>query len=97
MTERGIDISAHSSDHLEKYLNDKFDYVITVCDNAAANCPVFPGNVNRVHWPFDDPAAAVGTDEEILQEFRRVRDEIGVTIRQWLMKKDVLPRSFYED
>ena len=84
MAEVGIDISGHTSEHLNKYLNDGFDYVITVCDNAAANCPVFPGGGKRLHWPFDDPAGAVGSDDEVLAEFRRVRDAIGRRIQSWL-------------
>lgn len=84
MKELGIDISGHTSNHLEKYLNDQFDYVITVCDNANERCPVFPGAGTKLHWPFDDPAYATGTDEEILGEFRRVRDEIAAKIRTWL-------------
>ncbi len=76
MGELGIDISHQQSNHLNDYLGQRFDYIITVCDNAASNCPVFPGEATRLHWPFDDPDKAVGTEEEILSEFRRVRDEI---------------------
>ena len=84
MAEVGIDISEHTSNHLKDYLGEDFEYIITVCDNAAANCPTFPGEGKRLHWPFDDPASAAGTDDEILAEFRRVRDEIGVKIISWL-------------
>lgn len=84
MAEAGVDISEHTSNHLEEYLELDFDYVITVCDNAAANCPTFPGPAKRLHWPFDDPASATGTEDEILDEFRRVRDEIGRKIESWL-------------
>ena len=84
MAEIGIDISGHTSNNLNEYIKDEFDYIITVCDNAANHCPVFPGAGQRLHWPFDDPAGAVGTDEEILDEFRRVRDEIGIKITAWL-------------
>lgn len=84
MAEVGIDISAHTSDPVTKYLAQKFDYVITVCDNAAERCPVFPGSVSSLHWPFVDPAAATGTDQEILAEFRKVRDQIDVRVRHWL-------------
>lgn len=87
MAEAGVDISRHSSDHVDKYLGEQFDYVITVCDNAAQNCPVFPGGGERLHWPFEDPAQAAGTDEEILQVFRRVRDEIAQKIASWLAIK----------
>ena len=84
MLEAGIDISSHASDILTRYLSDSFDYVITVCDNAAENCPIFPGGGKRLHWPFDDPAKATGSEEEILGEFRRVRDEIRDKIQDWL-------------
>lgn len=77
MAEEGIDISAGYPKHVDPFLNHSFDYVITVCDNAKETCPVFTGNVtHRLHMGFDDPAEAVGTEEEILAEFRRVRDEI---------------------
>jgi len=84
MKEIGIDISRHTSDHLSKYAGQSFDYVITVCDNAAKNCPVFPGQGKKLHWPFDDPAEAIGTDEQVLAVFRLVRDEIGSKIKIWL-------------
>lgn len=76
MQEIGIDISAHRSKHLNDFLAQKVETVITVCGNADQACPVFPGQVNRHHWPFDDPAHATGTDEEKLAVFRRVREEI---------------------
>ncbi len=84
MAEIGIDISKQTSNNLDEYLSLKFDYLITVCDNAAANCPVFPGEGRRLHWPFDDPASATGTEEEILAEFRRIRDQIGAAVRRFL-------------
>ena len=74
--EIGIDISAHRSKHLEEFLGDEVETVITVCGNADQACPVFPGQVNRHHFPFDDPAHATGTEEEQMAVFRRVRDEI---------------------
>jgi arsenate reductase len=77
MKEIGIDISHHTSDSVEKYLNDKWDYVITVCGGANESCPAFIGKVkHRLHIGFDDPSHAVGTDEFIWSEFIRVRDEI---------------------
>jgi arsenate reductase len=76
MREAGIDISQHRSKHLHEFLNKKVETVITVCGNADQACPMFPGQVNRYHWPFDDPAKATGSDEEILKVFRRVRDKI---------------------
>lgn len=84
MAELGIDISEHTSDQADRYLQDHFDYVITVCDNAQENCPVFPGEVKRLHWPFDDPAAVAGNDEEVLTQFRRIRDEIKAKVGSWL-------------
>lgn len=76
MKEIGIDISGHTSKHLNEFLNRRIDTVITVCGNADQVCPTFPGQVNRHHWGFDDPAHATGSEEEVLAEFRRVRDEI---------------------
>ena len=76
MAEIGIDISMHRSKHLDEFLNQDVETVITVCGNADQVCPMFPGQVNRHHWGFDDPAHATGTDEEKMAVFRRVRDEI---------------------
>lgn len=77
MAEVGIDISGHTSKHLEEFLRERVETVITVCGNADQVCPTFPGQVRRLHWPFDDPAHATGTDEEKMAVFRRVRDEIA--------------------
>jgi arsenate reductase len=76
MREIGIDISSHRSKHLSEFLDQPVETVITVCGNADQVCPMFPGQVNRHHWGFDDPAHATGTTEEQLAVFRRVRDEI---------------------
>ncbi|HAV65418.1 MAG TPA: low molecular weight phosphatase family protein [Verrucomicrobiales bacterium] len=76
LAEIGIDISAHQSKHMNDFLQRKVETVITVCGNADQACPIFPGQVNRHHWGFDDPAHAAGSDEEVLAVFRRVRDEI---------------------
>jgi arsenate reductase len=76
MGEAGIDISAHTSKPLTEFLDQKVETVITVCGKADQVCPVFPGQVNRHHWPFDDPAHATGTEAEQMEVFRRVRDEI---------------------
>jgi arsenate reductase len=76
MREIGIDISSHRSKHLEEFLSKPVETVITVCGNADQACPMFPGQLNRHHWGFDDPAHAEGTREEQLAVFRRVRDEI---------------------
>ena len=76
MQEIGIDISQHRSKHLSEFLEQKVETVITVCGNADQACPMFPGQVNRYHWGFDDPAHATGTEDEQFAVFRRVRDEI---------------------
>lgn len=84
MQEIGIDISQHTSDSIADYLNDSFDFVITVCDNARTKCPVFPGGGERLHWPFEDPHGAVGTDDDVMAVFRRVRDQIQTRVKSWL-------------
>lgn len=76
MAEVGIDISGHHSKHLKEFLDQRVQTVITVCGNADAACPIFPGQVNRYHWPFLDPAKATGSEEQILNCFRQVRDEM---------------------
>ncbi len=77
MKEKGIDIGKGIPENVEKYLNDSFDYVITVCDNAKETCPVFLGKVKeRLHMGFEDPAEAEGTEEEVLNFYRKIRDEI---------------------
>jgi len=79
MKEKGIDISENQTKSVNKFLNDEFDYVITVCSDAEKECPVFYGKVkNRLHIGFDDPAKVQGNEEQILSEFRRVRDEIEI-------------------
>jgi arsenate reductase len=83
MREIGIDISDHRSKHLETFLAEPVDTVITVCGNAEQACPVFPGQVHRHHWGFDDPAHAEGTGEAIREEFRRVRDEIRLVFEAY--------------
>lgn len=76
LAEIGIDISANTSKHLNEFLGGNVETVITVCGNADQVCPIFPGQVNRHHFPFDDPAHATGTEDEQYAVFRRVRDEI---------------------
>ena len=76
MAEIGIDISSHRSKHLDEFINDNVKTVITVCGNADQVCPIFPGQLNRHHWGFDDPAHATGTEDEQMPVFRGVRDEI---------------------
>ncbi|HEX5914928.1 MAG TPA: arsenate reductase ArsC [Rubrobacter sp.] len=76
MEETGVDISGQESKTLDRYLDQPFDYVITVCDDANEACPFFPGAQSRLHWSFEDPSRAEGSDEERLEVFRRVRDRI---------------------
>ena len=83
MKEIGIDISRNTSKHMNEFLSRKIDTVITVCGNADQACPMFPSQVNRYHWGFEDPAHAQGTDEEILAVFRRVRDQIRLVFEAY--------------
>ena len=76
LAEIGIDISAHHSKHMDEFLSQDVETVVTVCGNADQACPMFPGQMNRHHWGFDDPAHATGTEAEQMAVFRRVRDEI---------------------
>jgi arsenate reductase len=85
MEEIGIDISGQESKTLEVYLDQPFDYVITVCDEANEACPFFPGAKNRLHWPFEDPSRADGSEEERLAVFRRARDGIEERIERELV------------
>lgn len=87
MREVGVDISRHRSKNVAEYVGQDFGTVITMCDNAKDQCPIFPGSGLREHWPFDDPADATGGDEERLAVFRRVRDEIGARIEQFVAEK----------
>lgn len=84
MGEVGIDVSGHTSKTIDVFLGRPWDYVITVCDSASERCPVFPGRTTRIHWSLDDPSQAAGTEEERLNTFRRVRDEISARLREWL-------------
>ncbi len=95
MAEIGIDISAHHSKHLEEFLNRGVETVITVCGNADQVCPMFPGQLNRHHFPFHDPAHATGSDEEKLAVFRRVRDEIKAVFDAYAAGRldELAPRS----
>jgi arsenate reductase (thioredoxin) len=83
MRELGIDISAHRSKNVEEFEGQKFDYVITVCDNARETCPVFFGAAEKLHRDFEDPAAITGSDERRLPVFRRVRDELRGYLREF--------------
>lgn len=83
LKEIGIDISGHTSKHMNEFLQRPVETVITVCGNADQVCPTFPGQVNRHHWGFDDPAHAAGTDDEKMAVFRRVRDEIKIVFQAY--------------
>jgi len=83
MKEIGIDISGHWSKSVDEFQGREFDYAITVCGHANAVCPVFPGGTERLHWPFEDPAAVEGSEEERLAAFRSIRDQIRVRIAQF--------------
>lgn len=85
MSEDGIDISHHTSNHVDEFANIDFDFVITVCDNAKERCPVFPTRAKKTHQNFSDPAKATGTEEEILSEFKKVRNEIKLFSKQFIL------------
>ena len=94
MGEMGMDISGQESKTLERYLKEPFDYVITVCDEANEACPFSPGSATRLHWSFEDPSKAEGTQEECLTVFRSVRDRIRERIEADLIAEDkVTPAS----
>jgi arsenate reductase len=84
MSEIDIDISQHHSKSVDEFVGQEFDYVITVCDNANEQCPIFPRNTKRIHWSFEDPAAAQGDEQARLAVFRRVRDEIHQRLRHFI-------------
>jgi arsenate reductase len=84
MKEDGIDISNHTSDNIEEYRHIDFDFVITVCDHAKERCPFFPTTAKKFHQNFTDPAKATGTDEEIKEQFRQVRQQIKDYCRQFI-------------
>lgn len=82
MAEAGVDISGHNSKHVDDLMGIDFDYVVTVCDNAWQECPMFPGRTKHIHKSFDDPYFATGSEEEIMTAFRRVRDEIKAFVEK---------------
>jgi arsenate reductase len=84
MLEKSIDISKQTSDKIEKYLNEKFDFVITVCDKAKESCPLFPNTNETLHWSLPDPGETVGTIEERINKFREVRNQIEEKIIEFL-------------
>jgi arsenate reductase len=89
MQELGIDITGHRSKHLDEFSGQHFDYVLTVCDHAYESCPIFPGGTKRIHQSFEDPPPpSVGSDEERLAVFRRVRDQLRVYLRDFASKQE---------
>jgi arsenate reductase len=89
MAERGIDISAYASKTLDRFLDQRWDDVITVCDSAKETCPVFPKAGRRLHWSFEDPSKATGSEEARLVVFRRIRDEIDARLTAWLARDGI--------
>ncbi len=87
LREEGIDLTNPRSKHLDEYADEAFDLVVTVCGSAHESCPAFPGAKEQLHWPFEDPAHATGTDDEKLAVFRKVRDEIRQKIADYLAEK----------
>jgi arsenate reductase len=87
MKEEGIDISSHTSNHIEEYKDIPFDFIITVCDHAKERCPYFPSEAEKFHYNFPDPAKAKGTEEEIMQQFREVRQMIKLYCQEFLSNK----------
>ena len=87
MKELGIDISGQQSKSIDEKLLSEMDIIITLCGNAEASCPMTPPGIKRLHWPIDDPVGTVGTDEEILKEFRRARDEIRERLEKLLTEQ----------
>jgi arsenate reductase len=87
MKELGIDLTGHRSKSVDEFTGQFFDYVVTVCDNARDNCPVFPSNAKRIHWSFEDPAAVQGTEEVRLAAFRRIRDQIRDRAEEFFAKE----------
>ena len=88
MAEIGIDLSAQRSKSVNEFIDQPFDHIVTVCDNARQGCPFFPGGKEYLHHTFEDPAACTGTDEEVLNCFRRSRDEIRAWIEKTFIKRE---------
>ncbi len=87
MREIGIDISGNRSKSVDEFAGQTFDFVVTVCDSARDNCPVFPGATQRIHWSLEDPAAVQGTEEERLAAFRRIRDQLRERVKTFVRER----------
>src|ERR1019366_9182242 len=92
MGEIGIDISGHRSKSVDEFSGQSIDYVVTVCDNARDNCPVFPAGAERLHWSFEDPAAVQGSEQERLVAFRRIRDRIHEPVKAFFRDRPAAAR-----
>ena len=92
MREAGVDISGQRSKHVDQLLHQDFGFVVTVCDAAREACPVFPGVLYQLHWSFEDPATAMGSEDERLAVFRRVRDQIKARVGEFTARERFLPR-----
>jgi arsenate reductase len=93
MAEIGIDISSHESEHIDRYTGQNFDFVISLCDDAEEQCPVFFGGVERLHMPFDDPPRATGSQEDVMAVYRRVRDEIRTQLGEIFTERITLDKK----
>ena len=87
MKEVNVDISNHTSNHIDEYMGEQFDSIITVCDHAKESCPVFPSTAEQIHHNFNDPSKMTGSNEQVFNEFRKVRDEIKVFAEEFLSKR----------
>jgi arsenate reductase len=96
MAEAGVDISTHRSKHLDEFLGERFHLVITLCDDAQARCPMFPGAVKMIHMGFPDPALAAGSEEDVLRVFRDVRDQIRQRLIPLLEEELALHESLHK-
>jgi len=88
MREVGIDLGGHSSKTFDQFLTQPWDCVITVCDNANERCPIFPARTTRLHWSFEDPSTAIGSEDQRLEVFRHIRDKISAQIRGWIARPE---------
>ena len=95
MLEKGIDISDQKSKNINQYIDSKFDYAITVCDNAKENCPYFPGVATYLHWSLPDPDIFIGNEEDRINEFRKVRDAIENKILNFLKEENLKYKSYF--
>jgi arsenate reductase len=93
MREAGLDISSQRSKHLDDFASQDFLFVITVCDSAREACPAFPGALYQLHWSFDDPAEASGSEDEKLKVFRGVRDEIRDQVREFALREGLMKKE----